>query len=638
MAVNWNLLGNAPDPGQAFQAGLEHGRQQLRQTRQDNALSALGKNPDDPQAQNALIALDPVRGVQAIQAIQQTQEMRRQEAIRQGEASAYDTTTGQIDPAKLRQAHAANGDVAGAMQLDTQQQQQQLAQIEFAHKVNDYGLHLLGSVHDQASWDQARQEYVATLQRFHLPAPELPDVYTPEAIHGLQMRALSTKEQLDAQKPVAVAEGTQLRNPQSGAIIAENPKPQEYQSVVMPNGDAYNFDKRTGTWTRAVEGSPAGGGAPGGASSTGHGAVALDGNNPGGINDSPFARSQPGYKGANGRFAAFATLEDGINAQTALLRSYVGRGYDTPAKIAARWAPAGDGNNPTSYAANVARAMGIGVNDKITPDKIAAFQHAQAMQENSTYGQRAGQGAATAAGHPINGAKPPDPVISDEGALLAAAIYRTKGSFPTGVGRTKGDVDKIMAFAAHMPMDHAHHIADETVGTWQTTRAQQETLTAFSKGKQADQVRSLNVAIHHIDQVRSAALALQNGNIPLFNAVAQQIAQSTGHAAPTNFDSVKQFVFDEVTKAIIGAGGGVNDREAAGRIIGRSASPAQLLGALEKVQGLMAGQARGLQTQYHAGTGRDDFADKYLEPRTRELLLGQQGGGHQITPTIRRIK
>lgn len=116
-------------------------------------------------------------------------------------------------------------------------------------------------------------------------------------------------------------------------------------------------------------------------------AVALHGNNPGGINDGGFARSQPGYVGNNGRYAAFATMQDGINAQRALLASYVRRGYDTPAKIANRWAPVGDGNNSAAYAANIARQMGIGVNDRIGPSQLNAFQHAQAVAENHNYGR-----------------------------------------------------------------------------------------------------------------------------------------------------------------------------------------------------------------------------------------------------------
>lgn len=162
-------------------------------------------------------------------------------------------------------------------------------------------------------------------------------------------------------------------------------------------------------WDIMAGNSPTPGSGPGAAGSrdgnparvpAGQRAVALHGNNPGGINDGAFARRQPGYAGANGRYAAFNTMADGIAAQRALLASYVQRGYDTPAKIASRWAPAGDGgNNPNAYASNIARQMGIGVNDRIGSAQLNAFQHAQAITENHTYGRArpgltAGGGAA----------------------------------------------------------------------------------------------------------------------------------------------------------------------------------------------------------------------------------------------------
>lgn len=123
-------------------------------------------------------------------------------------------------------------------------------------------------------------------------------------------------------------------------------------------------------------------------------AVALAGNNPGGLNDGDFARSQPGYVGGNGRYAAFRTVQDGFNAQKALLRSYIARGYDTPIKIAKRWAPAEDGNKPGSYAQTIAKQLGIGVDDKVTRQMVQNFATAQAGVENSGFNKAMGGGGA----------------------------------------------------------------------------------------------------------------------------------------------------------------------------------------------------------------------------------------------------
>lgn len=104
--------------------------------------------------------------------------------------------------------------------------------------------------------------------------------------------------------------------------------------------------------------------------------------NPGNIEDGPFARSQPGYAGSDGRFAKFASLDNGTAAMGTLLDSYSKRGLNTPAAIIGRWAPSSDGNNVSAYAGAVAKELGIGPNDAIPPEKRQALIAAMARHEN----------------------------------------------------------------------------------------------------------------------------------------------------------------------------------------------------------------------------------------------------------------
>lgn len=197
--------------------------------------------------------------------------------------------------------------------------------------------------------------------------------WSDQALDGYINSAMTAEDALSAytkqNEQYTLAPGS-ARYDAAGNIIAEQPFAPQYREV----GPGQELVEIPGANPRG--GGPASGG--------GGRAVALDGNNPGGINDGEFARSQPGYAGANGRYAAFDTIENGFAAQKALLGSYVQRGFDTPAKIAARWAPAGDGaNDPNAYARFVAGKMGIGVNDRISPAQIDRFAMAAAEQENS---------------------------------------------------------------------------------------------------------------------------------------------------------------------------------------------------------------------------------------------------------------
>jgi hypothetical protein len=103
------------------------------------------------------------------------------------------------------------------------------------------------------------------------------------------------------------------------------------------------------------EGTPAAPGptAPPAASPTGP--RGIRNNNFGNIKDGPFARTLPGYKGADdGGFAVFETPEHGAQAMHALLETYGRKGMRTVRDVVSRWAPASDGNDVDAYAKFVA--------------------------------------------------------------------------------------------------------------------------------------------------------------------------------------------------------------------------------------------------------------------------------------------
>jgi hypothetical protein len=82
----------------------------------------------------------------------------------------------------------------------------------------------------------------------------------------------------------------------------------------------------------------------------------LRNNNPLNIEDGQLAKSLPGYKGNDGRFAIFDTPDSGLNAADALLTSYGRRGLKTVGEVIGRWAPKNDGNNVDAYSRFVSSA------------------------------------------------------------------------------------------------------------------------------------------------------------------------------------------------------------------------------------------------------------------------------------------
>lgn len=156
----------------------------------------------------------------------------------------------------------------------------------------------------------------------------------------------------------------------------------------------------------------------------------------------------------------------------------------------------------------------------------------------------------------------------------------------------------------------------------------------FATGKNGNTVRSLNVAVQHLDQLGQLSDAMANGNVQAVNKIANFFASQTGAPAPTNFNAARQLVGDEIVKAIVGAGGGVSDREEAAHNISSASSPAQLAGVIKTYQGLLSGQLVGLRQQYQKSTGLDDFED-FLAPETRAKLEAHGAASGAASPPPR---
>jgi hypothetical protein len=63
--INWNILANAPDPGEGFAKGIQSGMALGQHVRQQNALAAFARAPSDPASVNALLAVNPDLGFKA---------------------------------------------------------------------------------------------------------------------------------------------------------------------------------------------------------------------------------------------------------------------------------------------------------------------------------------------------------------------------------------------------------------------------------------------------------------------------------------------------------------------------------------------------------------------------------------------
>jgi hypothetical protein len=143
--------------------------------------------------------------------------------------------------------------------------------------------------------------------------------------------------------------------------------------------------------------------------------------NPGNIEDGPFARSQPGYVGTDGRFAKFDTMEHGIGAQAGLLGKYGEKGVNTVSAIVNRYAPPSENGKATeNYTRFVAGKLGVDPNaplDLNNPQIRQSLALAMSQFEN---------------GRPVLGGSPAGVKVADASGAIPADVFQ-KPMQPTPV-------------------------------------------------------------------------------------------------------------------------------------------------------------------------------------------------------------
>lgn len=160
--------------------------------------------------------------------------------------------------------------------------------------------------------------------------------------------------------------------------------------------------------------------------------------------------------------------------------------------------------------------------------------------------------------------------------------------------------------------EKAHLGTTQSIG-FQTDKAVTRYMTA---GKGGENINYFNTAVDHLKLLQQASDALNNGDYPLANRLANSYAQQTGSPAPTNFDAVKAAVSGEISKTFKGTGATDEEIKLINQTIDRAASPQAITGAIGYYTDLMNGKLNALQGQYEAGRqGKPNF----VGPKTKSL-------------------
>jgi len=141
----------------------------------------------------------------------------------------------------------------------------------------------------------------------------------------------------------------------------------------------------------------------------------------------------------------------------------------------------------------------------------------------------------------------------------------------------------------------------------------------FVSGKSAQNKKSINTAISHLDKLREKGDALKNAPFPVWNAIKNKGLSEAGYKEVTGFNAAATAVEGELASVFKGTGATDQEIKAWKANINSSQSPQQIEEAIITAMELMHGRLDALDFQYTSGMNKPrDFS--ILDDSSRKIL------------------
>ena len=151
----------------------------------------------------------------------------------------------------------------------------------------------------------------------------------------------------------------------------------------------------------------------------------------------------------------------------------------------------------------------------------------------------------------------------------------------------------------------------------------------FTSGKAGQNIKSLNTAVNHLDELNRLIPTLGNTSIQPWNAIKNEYGQLTGNPSVARFNMVKSALTGELATLFKNSSGTDQEIGNLARTIGSSQSPKQLHAVVGQAVQLMKGRMNALQDQWKTAFGEgSDFS--VISPRSKKILdqlAPEEGGG-----------
>jgi hypothetical protein len=144
-------------------------------------------------------------------------------------------------------------------------------------------------------------------------------------------------------------------------------------------------------------------------------------------------------------------------------------------------------------------------------------------------------------------------------------------------------------------------------------KAKTALVQAYTSGSQGQAAIKMENAANHSDMVDQAGQALENGDLPKLNKIANALGvQTGGMTTPVAvYNAILPIYAAEVNSSLVKGGGGEAEREARIAALGSDLPQASRHAALMGIQGMLRAQAGNMEHIYRTKTQNTDFYDMY---------------------------
>lgn len=254
-------------------------------------------------------------------------------------------------------------------------------------------------------------------------------------------------------------------------------------------------------------------------------------------------------------------------------------------------------------------------NASVKPSEIVK-NRAEANKANAEAGKASAEAAATLRGPAVS--IPSSATLDSLPAPIQASI---KGlldysvdpkTFPSRVTAKSGQMDSATAIGIAKMIDPSY---DE-----KEFPSRSKLRFSFTSGRDADNIKSLNTSISHLNNLAGDINALHNGSLTGMNWAGNLLSKHTGDPAVTNFNTDANAVTSELSALFKGTGAATDQEIKAWREqLSTSESPQQLWDGVRKAITLMGGRMQALNNKWNEGM-KSPRAFQLLSPESQKIL------------------